>query len=373
MRKLFLLFLLVLTVACGEQTENTPKPTAEENKDLAAAKDFKFWTWITANAERTDSSYTAEFKKYKENGLDAVLINTNGDPELLGKLTPLAKEEGLEVHAWMMTINRPGDTTALKHPDWYQVSRSGKSCFDDRPYVGYYQWLSPSHPDAHQHILDLLEGLAKVEDVASIHLDYIRYPDVFLPIGLLPKYDLVQNEELPDYDFDYSDASVNKFKEKFGKDPRTMEHPEIDIEWKQFRLNEVKSVVDDAYEIAHNNGKILTAAVFPYPEMADHMVRQRWDKWNIDVVLPMIYNNFYNEGVDWVGFATQQGVKDLEGRNTELHTGLYVPELSSEDLKLAIIAAKENGAKGVSFFDGGALNDEKLAVIKNLKISNASK
>jgi hypothetical protein len=38
--------------------------------------------------------------------------------------------------------------------------------------------------------------------------------------------------------------------------------------------------------------KKLTAAVFPYPEMADHMVRQRWDKWNIDEVYPMIYHNF---------------------------------------------------------------------------------
>ncbi len=320
-----------------------------------------------ANNEKPDSSYTKQFKKYKEHGIDAVLINTNGDPKLLGRLAPLANAEGLEVHAWMMTVNRPGDTTALKHPDWYQVSRSGKSCFDDRPYVDYYQWLSPSHPDAREHIYDLLEGLAKVDGVASIHLDYIRYPDVFLPIGLLPKYDLVQNEELPDYDFDYSDAAVNAFKEQYGKDPRTMEHPEIDIEWKQFRLNEIKKVVDHAYKIAHNHDKILTAAVFPYPEMADHMVRQRWDKWNIDVVLPMIYNNFYNEGVDWIGFATRQGVNDLKGRNVELHTGIYVPELSASQLADAINMARENGAKGVSFFDGNALDSLKLDAIKRVK------
>ncbi|MEC8883009.1 MAG: hypothetical protein VYD98_00005, partial [Bacteroidota bacterium] len=111
-------------------------------------------------------------------------------------------------------------------------------------------------------------------------------------------------------------------------------------------------------------GKLLTGAVFPYPEMADHMVRQRWDKWNIDVVLPMIYHNFYNEEIDWIGFATGQGVKDLEGTGTELHTGIYVPEMSAEDLAKAIKLAKENGAKGASFFDGNALTPELLAVIK---------
>ena len=146
-----------------------------------------------------------------------------------------------------------------------------------------------------------------------------------------------------------------------------MEHPEIDIEWKQFRLNEIKKVVDHAYKIAHNHDKILTAAVFPYPEMADHMVRQRWDKWNIDVVLPMIYNNFYNEGVDWIGFATRQGVNDLKGRNVELHTGIYVPELSASQLADAINMARENGAKGVSFFDGNALDSLKLDAIKRVK------
>ncbi len=372
MKTNYLALLLCSALFFSCEDRKSESAVAEQNKESQtdSVTDFKYWTWITAERDKDDSAYTSEFKKYKENGIDAVLINTNTDPELLAHLTPLAKDQGLEVHAWLMTMNRPGDTVALKHPDWYQVSHSGKSSFDDRPYVDYYQWLSPSNPDAVQHIYDLIEGLAKVDGVASVHLDYIRYPDVYLPIGLLPKYDLKQEEELPDYDFDYSDASVNAFKEKFGKDPREMENPAIDIEWKQFRLNQIKNVVDHAYEIAHKNGKKLTAAVFPYPEMADHMVRQRWDKWNIDMVLPMIYNNFYNEGIEWIGFATKQGVTDLAGKNVELHTGIYIPEMTDEELKQAIQIAKDNGASGVSFFDGNALTDEKLQVIKDFKEAN---
>lgn len=341
-----IIITLFLVVSCIHKKKETIIKT-----DAPVKTPFKYWAWYTAEINVADSVHKKQFKKYADSGIDAVLIDTKADAGYLSKITPLALAEGLEVHAWMFTMNRPNDTIALKHPDWYMVSRSGKSCFDDRPYVDYYQWLSPSHPDARQHIWNLLENLAKVEGISSIHLDYIRYPDVYLPVGLLPKYNLVQNKELPDFDFDYSEASIKKFEKMFGKDITTAEVPAIDIEWKQFRLNEIKAVVDGAYGIAHKNNIKLTAAVFPYPEMADHMVRQRWDKWNIDMVLPMIYNNFYNEGSDWIKFATQQGISDLKGKNTQLHTGLYIPEMTDDDLAKAIQTVKDAGASGVAFFD----------------------
>ncbi|MCB4808946.1 family 10 glycosylhydrolase [Tamlana sp. 62-3] len=365
------LFGLVLSiVSCNQATKETASEepvtttTTEET-----TKTFKYWNWMSVGHKKSDSAYTAHFNKLKSKGIDAVLLNTGADPGLLKRLTPLATAAGLEVHAWMFTTNRPGDSIAQQHPEWYMVSRSGKSCFkkEERPYVGYYQWLSPSHPEARKHILSLVEGLAKVEGVASVHLDYIRYPDVYLPIGLLPKYDLKQEEELPDYDFDYSDASVEKFMALHHKDPRKMENPAIDIEWKNFRLNEIRSLVNEAYDIVHKHEKKLSAAVFPYPEMADHMVRQRWDKWKIDMVLPMIYYNFYNEELDWIGYATKQGVEDLQGKSTELHTGLYTPKLSNEDLKDAIQYAKDNGASGVAFFDDYHMTDEQFEIIKASK------
>jgi hypothetical protein len=44
--------------------------------------------------------------------------------------------------------------------------------------------------------------------------------------------------------------------------------------------------------------------------MADHMVRQRWDKWNIDDPM-MIYHNFIMKKlID--RYATKQAVTDLK-------------------------------------------------------------
>lgn len=359
------LLVLLLSVS-GLVACNQPQPK-EVEEEMAAAPEFKFWAWMGGNAERADTSYVAEFKTLKDAGIDAVLINTNTDTTLLSRITPLALEQGLEVHAWIMAMNRPGDSVALQHPEWYAVSREGNSCFDTRPYVDYYQWMCPTRKESREHVLSLAENLARVDGITSVHLDYIRYSDIFLPIGLLPKYDLEQEEELPEFDFCYCDVCVETFEKEHHKNPRDFENPAIDMEWKQFRLNRIKSVVDEAYERVHAQGKTLTAAVFPYPEMADHMVRQRWDKWKIDAVLPMVYHNFYNEEIDWIGYATQQGVKDLELGDTQLHTGLFVPELTPEELKQAVLEAKDNGAKGVAFFETRSLKPGHLEVIRELK------
>src|SRR5680860_495007 len=139
MKLKYLLLALIVsfcTVSCldnGKATKNSEEKSPSE--EITEESDFKYWTWITADANRPDSSYTAEFKKYKNYGLDAVLINTDTDPQLLTRLTPLAIDQGLEVHAWIMALNRPGDSVALQHPDWYAVSREGNSTFDTRPYV----------------------------------------------------------------------------------------------------------------------------------------------------------------------------------------------------------------------------------------------
>jgi len=358
------LLLLVGVVSCTNNS--TVKATVESTEKEA----FEFGVWITANDKRTNEEYATEFSKYKDAGIDEVLINTGTDPVLLERITPVATKAGLKVHAWIMTMNRPGDKVALQHPEWYAVSREGKSCFDTRPYVGYYQWLCPNREESRNHILGLVEGLAKVPGIESVHLDYIRFSDIFLPIGLLPKYDLVQETEMAEYDFCYCDVCIEKFQKEHHKNPLESANTSIDMEWKQFRLNSVKKIVNDAYKIVHKHNKRLTAAVFPYPEMADHMVRQRWDKWTIDEVYPMIYHGFYNEEIDWIGFATKQGVEDVKDKGIGVNTGIYMPPFkSAEEVKQAIMLAKDNGAKGVTFFDGPALTPEYLKAIKETKES----
>ena len=199
MKRLLLIAMLVVFIACNKKEEK--KQDYQQAPATPTEISFKFGTWITSNKDKTNDAYTAEFKRYKNGGIDEILINTLTDTKELERLVPIATKEGLKVHAWIMAVNRPDDAVALQHPEWYMVSRDGKSCFDTRPYVDYYQWLCPTRQESRNHILGLVEGLAKVEGIESVHLDYIRFPDIFLPIGLLPKFNLEQDTEMAEYDF----------------------------------------------------------------------------------------------------------------------------------------------------------------------------
>jgi uncharacterized lipoprotein YddW (UPF0748 family) len=265
----------------------------------------------------------------------------------------------------MWTINRPGDTIANKNPEWYSVNRNGNNSLDYRAYVDYYQWLSPFHPEARNHIINNAKKLMEVEGLASVHLDYVRYPDVILGAALQPKYNIVQETEMPEYDFGYHPIAREKFKGIFNKDPLDFKNPELSTEWRQFRLNAITTLVNEIVDIAHSKNKKVTAAVFPFPEMSRQMVRQAWNDWNLDAAYPMLYQNFYLENINWIGFATKQGVNDVD---FPIYSGLYSPALKNgEQLEKAIKISKDNGAKGISIFTADGLNKEQQAVFVKLK------
>jgi uncharacterized lipoprotein YddW (UPF0748 family) len=210
----------------------------------------------------------------------------------------------------------------------------------------------------------------QVEGLASIHLDYVRYVDVILGADLQPKYNLVQDKEMPEYDYGYHPIARKQFKELFGVDPMDMEHPELSTEWRQFRLNAITTLVNEIAEEVHAQDQHLSAAVFPFPEMSRQMVRQAWDDWNLDYVFPMIYHNFYRESNSWIGFATEQGLRDV---NYPLYTGLYMPGFASvEDFKMAIQLAKEKGASGVCLFTVDGMGEEFESVLKEKSSSSGS-
>ena len=47
---------------------------------------------------------------------------------------------------------------------------------------------------------------------------------------------------------------------------------------------------------------------FQVPSIAKKLVRQEWNKWALDAVYPMNYNDFYLKGPEWVGEMTNEEV-----------------------------------------------------------------
>ncbi|HSH20811.1 MAG TPA: family 10 glycosylhydrolase [Draconibacterium sp.] len=332
------------------------KTEMESNKPAT----LKHWVWENPNKNESDEVLQKKYKDFYSAGVRGMFFESDSERHF-----KIAKKEGLEAHHWMWIMNRGEKDLLENHPDWYAVSRDGKSCATNPPYVNYYRWLCPSKPEVQDYLKKQVENTVKKDYIDGIHLDYIRFCDVILPVNLWQNYKIDQSKELPEYDFCYCETCRNLYKEKTGTDPLELEFPAQSPSWRKFRYDRINHVVNNLAEVAHKNMKPITAAVFPTPEIARRIVRQDWTNWNLDGVCPMIYHGFYREQVSWIGDAVEEGIHFLNGR-FPLYAGLYIPDFKSMDeLEQGIKVAINNGASGVSLF--GSVDKKVLDVLQKFK------
>lgn len=322
--------------------------------------EFRAWTWVHGGGEAGIPEWRRRFARIRAAGISGVLVS-GGDLDLL---SGAARAEGLAFHRWIWTLNRSGDAWVKEHhPEWFSVSRNGDSSLIRPPYVGYYQWLCPSRPEVREYLRGVVDDLAAHPGVDGVHLDYVRHPDVILPVALWPKYGLVQDREYPEFDFCYCEVCRAAFRARSGADPLALPDPAADQAWREFRWESVTEVVRTLSAAVRGRGRQITAAVFPTPAIARRLVRQAWEHWPLDAVFPMLYHSFYEEPVDWIGGAAREGVAALSP-GEPLYAGLYLPDLDPPALARAIRLARDAGAAGVSLFEMGGLTDGHLATLR---------
>ena len=147
--------------------------------------------------------------------------------------------------------------------------------------------------------------------------------------------------------------------------------PTADEAWRRFRWDSVTGLVKILAEAVHGvpsgdedrnrstlgptaPGKPISAAVFPTPTIARRLVRQAWDEWPLDAFFPMLYHEFYEEGLEWIGRGVEEGLAEASG--AKLFAGLYLPTLNRDGNRdEAVEIARQAGAHGVSFFEMNGL------------------
>ncbi len=324
---------------------------------------IKNWAWMHARRYPAPDDWKRKFATMKQHGFDAALILA--DRTTLEKILPLGKEAGVEIHNWIITLQCRKEEIIDDHPDWFTVSRQGDSSIHKPPYVPYYKWFCPSHVEVQEYVKDVVSDLADLDDLKGIHLDYVRHSDVILPIGIQPRYDLVQDKEYPEFDICYCSVCREMFKEQEGIDPMEISDPADHQAWLQFRYEGVTRLVNQLSVVTHEKEKMLTAAVFPSPNIARRLVRQDWPHWKLDAVLPMMYHKYYNENVHWIKKITLEGTQSLSPK-TPLYSGLHIAMLTPDELVQAREFALEGGAKGIVLFTAEAMTDahwNKLGVL----------
>ena len=339
-KNLILTAVAVLTLclsACG------PKQHAEP----------MFWTWLDY---RAGMNFDSVCTVMNQSGIDGVMLNAP-TPDDYRVAIPVAKAHGIKVFAWLWTMNLEHDRAKVlsEHPEWLSVNRLGRSLADTTAYVDYYKFLCPALPEVREYLNDKIKAYCEVDGLDGIALDYHRFVDVVLPTTLWPNYGVVQDREYPEWDFGYHPAMIEKFKAQYGYDPREQEDPTMDVKWRQFRCDQIAEVANLFAETIHSYGKQMGASPFPTPKMASRMVRQDWSKWDLDIVFPMVYTDFYTLDPSFAYDCTVENVRDKNPK-TELYCGLGVnfggrpqDEVMDELIKNMDLAFA-GGAQGIAIF-----------------------
>ena len=308
-------------------------------------KTFRHWVWMRPRESDTDADLQKQYRRFAQAGIVGVFFEADSERHFR-----LARDKGLQAHRWMWTLNRGEKSLLQAHPEWYSVNRKGESCANKPPYVDYYRWLCPSREEVAVYLEDDVRRILANDWVDGIHLDYVRFCDVILPVNLWDNYKIEQTKELPEYDYCYCAVCRQKFSSWKGMELDTIQYPEESLSWRAYRYNAVTNIVNRLAIVAAAARKPITAAVLPTPEVARRNVRQDWPAWNLDGICPMIYHGFYKEDVSWIGSAVEEGIKGLHGK-FPLYAGLYLPDFSNAaEVQKGITAALQKGAAGVSLF-----------------------
>jgi len=347
MKKLLVIALIFILFSCS---------THQESK-------IPCYAWMGGPGKLTDAELKTQFLDLKAKGIDGLMYSAGQQPETYRRVGKIAKEVGLKFYSWIPTMIQ-GVNPKLK-PEWYALNGRGESAFDKPAYASHYKFLCPNREEVYQFLADMYGQVADIPDVDGIHLDFIRFPDVILAPGLWKKYGLVMDREFPQFDYCYCDKCVADFKAKTGIDIKSVKDPSQVEAWKQFRYDLITNLVNRLAAMVHAKHKEINAAVFPGPNsIARKIVRQEWNKWNLDAFYPMNYNDFYLQGTSWIGKMCKESTTTLENKKP-VYSGLFIcpepekkisepdPEnhgLLPEELEAAIRESVENGAAGICLF-----------------------
>jgi uncharacterized lipoprotein YddW (UPF0748 family) len=330
-------------------------------------KTWKKWIWLIPEKGLPIDAWKKRFNELKQIGIDAILVQVYNshkawyktphlplEEDLLEKLIKIGKSIGLEVHAWIWTMPNNNPYYVENHADFFAVNGLNQPSNSYPAYVGYYKFMCPNNLAVREFIKNNISFLATMDGLDGIHLDYIRFPDVIIAENLQTVYGVNQDREYPQFDYCYCKVCRNKFKSETGIDPlKDLADPSANDSWRQFRYDSITSLVNnELVSVANMQGKKITAAVFPNWEN----VRQQWFKWNLDGFFPMLYHNFYNQSIEWIGENIKMQIAGLENPKP-IYSGLYLPSLKPDELKRAIEISYNANASGVAFFSYAQFTD----------------
>lgn len=232
------------------------------------------------------------------------------DYDPLATTIKLARLFNIEVHAWL-NVNYvwPGPEpppmpthVARKKPGWVCVGRDGRrmTSYSRRELrqadaEGWY--VDPAEPAFAEYFARVAAEVASNYEVAGIHLDFIRYPNVRFGYGERPRAKFNEERQEPDpSDLGYHAMKYDRYRPAVGAAGITNRWFDLRmLEWLDWRAANVTRIVTTTRDAVKRTKPeaVFSAAVWANPEHAYRYVGQYWLSWYreglVDVIIPMTY------------------------------------------------------------------------------------
>jgi uncharacterized lipoprotein YddW (UPF0748 family) len=253
---------------------------------------------------RGDAYYRSELEPQ-------ALALAGSDLDPLDHLIPFGAAVGVRIHAWGNVFfvwsdkdgSLPSSPAHLvsRHPEW--LLRPGGVKYLDP--VGGSDWegiyIDPANAAAREHTLAVFTDIVSRYPVEGFHYDYVRYPQV-----------------------------------TYAASPKDHEHVTALVREGARRLRRARP------------GLVISAAVFPDPDVARDRVLQHWPEWAadglVDLLCPMAYRR------DTAEVERVLSLARVAAPSTEMWGGLMAYKGERQLLRDQVRAAARAGCEGVILF-----------------------
>jgi uncharacterized lipoprotein YddW (UPF0748 family) len=326
---------------------------------------------------RGDAYYRSQLVPRSE-----ALAETPPDYDPLEYVLKQGHAAGLQVHAWLNALYvwpypppypLSPQHVVNSHPAWLVADDEGRNLtqYSQAERVkesseGLY--LDPANPLVRSYFLQVCKEVAEGYDVDGIHLDFIRYPG--------PRWG-------------FNQGPLEAFIKRWGVDPRLLtvwvQSPMPDrfiekklpwhLRWQYYYYSlwaEQKSgYITELVRAIHREVKsvnaeaVLSAAVFPDPQVAYYLKGQDWPTWlsqgYLDLIVPMVYHGDYYRVLAQMAEAKNRA----QGRAVFAGLGAWIKD--PLDIEQEVTGLKGIGIDGFSYFSYQGMKECDAGYLQQMK------
>lgn len=189
------------------------------------------------------------------------------------RLIDIFQEEGLKVGAWFeygLAVGFASHPIAVANPDWLARDENGDAVTGEN---GGFVFLSPTHPEVQQLMVDMVTELAVNYSFDDIQIDRFRW-----------------GRKVTGREYGYEDVTKDLYFQINGSNPPSNVN---NSQWVNFREGLVNNVVEQCYGAIKTANPYIVVSSAPTGAYGITQHMQRWSDWvnggYMDLIMPQMY------------------------------------------------------------------------------------